>query len=132
MIGLIKKAEKGIKMKRWDELTEQEQNNLSDGMKEIAKIKMNQNKVFEDLRDLYKIQNWTDKHHDIQQRLFRQQDELIKGLEIAIFEEIKTCNGCIQLELTSLARVKDKNSSAADCCIRNIQIFANQITDLTN
>ena len=118
-------------MKRWDELTEKEQNNLSTGMANIAKIKMMQHRVHEDLTNLYKVLEWTDTHHATLQILDRHQARLTRELEQVIWEEIKSCNGCIHLELTALARIKNKNSGSAEVCIRNIQIFANQITEIT-
>lgn len=119
-------------MKRWDELTTEEQNKLSDGMTNIAKLKMHINACHEDISNLYRVKEWTDSTHDAQQRLYRMKDDLNKELEQAIWNEIKNCNGCIHLELASLKREKDLNGPGAIASIRNIEHFANQITALTN
>ena len=117
-------------MKAWNELTTQEQNRLDDGMTNIAKLRMHLHACDEDLSDLYRVKDWTDKHHDAQQSLYRMKDALNKEIEQAIWSEIKSLNGCIHLELTSLKREKDKNSNGAKCCTMNIEHFAMMITNI--
>jgi len=119
-------------IKRWDEMTVEEQNKLDDGMTNIAKLRMHIDACHQDLSELYRVKNWTDATHDAQQRLYRMKDDLNKELEQAIWNEIKSCNGCIHLELTSLKRENDKNSPGSQAAIMNIEHFANQITNLTN
>ena len=119
-------------MKRWDELTDREQHNLSTGMVAIAKLKTQIKNLESDIHGLYTIKDWDDKTHELQQKLYRQKADADKDLEYATWNEIKSCNGCIHLELASLKRINNKNGAAADVCLRNIEIFANQITELTN
>jgi len=117
-------------MKDYDNMTEQEINALPDDLKAIAKIKSNLKKVREDHLNLYRAKNWTDAHHDMQQALMRQEDNLRNALEAAKWTAIKNCNGCIHLELASIKREKDNNSSTAKNCIDMIEWFANEITEI--
>jgi len=118
-------------MKRWDEMNKMEQDDCDDVEKKIAWLLTRKRETQEDLINLYRCKEWTDSHHNAEQALMRTKDNLQETIDVLTKQAIKDHNGCIHLELASLAREKDKNSIGAQTAISNIEHFANKITNLT-
>ena len=105
--------------------------NPTAGAKRIQTTKRHLTAVDEDLNTLREKADWTAKDLKDLGELKEIQKTLRSQLARQTLQEIKSINGCIHLELASLARATDKNGIHATTCIAMIEHFANQITELT-